>query len=148
MTTYSLPKLNLKQPLGKLLASTGACLYARKWAKAAGFKTAAEAWNKCPHPHWMLWALQRAGMDNSPDTKRKLRRFAGWCAKQAHIPHYRSYSAFSSATGTAAAAAITIADRNHDICSDGSWKRCHAFACALQAHELRRILGNPFESRQ
>ena len=140
-------KLNLRQPIGKLLASTGACLYARKWAKAAGFKTAADAWNKCHNPQWMLWALRTAGLDNSPDTKRKLRRFARWCAKQAHMKTYEGDS-FNSAHNTAAAAALTIADAKHDACSLDSWQRCHAFACVLQAHELRRILGNPFEARQ
>ena len=146
-------KLNLRQPLGKLLVRAGACLAARQWAKAAGVKTAADAWQQCPSAQWMLWALSKTGLEDSPDSKRKLRRklrrFASWCAKQVQAtPYPGTFSAFAAACGTAASAAMMFADDTHDVCSIDSWRRCHAAACASQAQELRRIFGNPFEARQ
>lgn len=42
------------------------------------FETMAEAWEKCPRPDWIIWALEHMG--KLPDD-RTLRLFACWCVR-------------------------------------------------------------------
>jgi hypothetical protein len=112
----------------KFLRRNGACKPAVDWAlgqvnpaDVTAF-TFNKAWVKCPEPGWLLWALNRAGYNNSPG--QKARQYACSCLTdvQSQFTDSKSQSAFKvlqdyvagSATDAALAAARDDAQQAAD----------------------------------
>jgi len=164
----------LQPKVSKWLRTTGkdACHEAVKWLAESGVVDMADAWEKCPRPDWMLWALRIIGYNNN----QKLRLFSCACVRDvwdqlsdrgkqlietaeafangnatkedlAICAREAKYVAIQNLNGIAIWKAIRATTQ--PIAWDAAWGIFYATGSTIleetQPDHLRRIIGNPFK---